>query len=31
MNGLATISPSRFDCELFGPNALDLLALPIKS
>jgi hypothetical protein len=30
MNGLVSISPTRFDIELFGPNALDLVSFAIQ-
>jgi len=30
MNGLASISPTRFDFELFSPNALDLASFAIQ-
>jgi hypothetical protein len=30
MNGLASISPTRFDFQLFAPNALDLASFAIQ-
>jgi len=30
MSGLASISPTRFDIELFGPNALDMASFAIQ-
>jgi hypothetical protein len=30
MSGLASISPTRFDIELFGPNAMDMASFAIQ-